>query len=155
MYVKVLLVACPAGKGTFPGSPSPQLTPTLWFLLHCNQTWHQLLSGEVVSFPEDNGQGPPASGGKEGFHFQTGQVLGFSRNWNREVGGRRWCEQISHKSPAVFRCHLLSSSLLSKWLTDFPWSWLRFPGYPFVACSSQLIRCCGHWPWVDFQPKAL
>lgn len=47
-YVKVLLVACLACKGTFPRSPSPQRTPMLWFLTHCNQTWHQLLSGESL-----------------------------------------------------------------------------------------------------------
>lgn len=51
-YAKVLLVAGLACKG------GPQLTPMLWFLPHCNQTWHQLLSGETVSFPVEKGQGP-------------------------------------------------------------------------------------------------
>lgn len=53
--LKVLLVAC-VGKGTFSGGSESSADPILWFLPHCNQTWHQLLFGEVVSFPVDNSQ---------------------------------------------------------------------------------------------------
>lgn len=93
VYVKVLLVTCPACKGTFPRCPSPQLTPTLWFLLHCNQTWHRLLSGEVVSFPEDNGQVE-----------KRVSIFKLDRSWGSQltgmgwVGVRRRCEQITTQS---------------------------------------------------------
>lgn len=43
------------------------------------------------------------------------------------------------RSLAVFLPHTIhhpSPSLLSKWLTDFPWSWLRLPWRS--VCSLQL-----------------
>lgn len=58
----------------------------LWFLPHCNQTWHQLLSGETVSFPVEKGQGP---------QFQVEErvsIFKLDRSWGSQetkVGGGR------------------------------------------------------------------
>lgn len=83
--LKVLLVACVGMQRDLLWGSESLADPILWFLPHCNQTWHQLLSGEVVSFPVDNSQnsqGHQASGRREGFYLQTGHVLGCSGNWN-------------------------------------------------------------------------
>lgn len=88
VYVKVLLVTCPACKGTFPESKSSADT-ALWFLLHCNHTWHRLLSGEGVSFPEDNGQGLQLQVEKRVSVFK------LDRSWgSQETGMGGWGEPL-------------------------------------------------------------
>lgn len=132
---EVLLVACLACKG------GPQLTPMLWFLPHCNQTWHQLLSGEIVSFLVENSQGPQLQ------VEERVSIFRLDRSWGSQetkVGGGRDHHTgplLSARNTGHTPCHLLlahkpSSSLLSEQLTDFPWRWLRFP--PISICSLQL-----------------
>lgn len=82
----------------------------LWFLLSCDQTWHRLLSGEGVSFPEDDGQGPQLR------VEERVSIFKLNRSWGSQETGWEETREVSITDA------LLSSAgtiiLPAEWVAD-------------------------------------
>lgn len=86
------------------------------------------MSGEGVSFPEDDGQGPQLQ------VEERVSIFKLNRSWGSQETGWEETREVSITDP------LLSSAgtiilPAEDVAIDFPWSWLRFPW--IAVCSLQ------------------